>query len=223
MTDCDNDFATRIEECFAEIVASKALAVLEPEAEVIRGVRLGQARYISTQLARAPDDSFIKFPNIYGRHTTLAGVWMFLEKDHQKEYLVSAFGRRKGDSGRRPAEFEGLHVSHGSEHSVQFSKLNLDYLEKHVENVHHAEILICHNHPRNLVSDLLSLIDWSPLPSNTDRETMYQFKHRAVERWLASVRFQSIRFYLVEDGRLREIQLPSTKRIASLLKREIYL
>ncbi len=144
---------------------------------------------------------------------------MFLGRDHDKEHLITAFGRRKGRALNRPAEFQGLHVPHGTRNAVQFSRLNLDYPQKHVDRIRHAELLVCHNHPGNFVSDLLSaVIDWSPLPSNTDRETMYEFKHNAIARWLASGNFQNMRFYLIEEGRLREILLPATGRIAKILR-----
>jgi len=169
-----NDLETRIKGFLSEIVTSKALTVFEPETRVVPGVRIGQARYIATKLAISPDDYFVKFPKRYGRHTTLAGVCMFLEKDHKKEFLVTAFGKRRGRSLRGPAQFDGLHVSHGNQHAVKFSERSLHYLKEHVDKVRDAEVLIVHNHPRNFASDLLSrLMDWSPLPSNTDRETMY--------------------------------------------------
>ncbi|MBI1785578.1 hypothetical protein HYR69_10590 [Candidatus Sumerlaeota bacterium] len=215
----NGDFSSRWKEWLNQIISSKLLTIFEPEKEFIPGVRIGQARYISTQLVKASDDSFIHFPNEYGRHTTLSGVWMFLEKDHKKEYLITAFGQRKGKGVDRPARFDGLHVSHGAKHSVQFSPRNLDYLQKHIDRVINAEVLICHNHPQNIVSDLLSeIIDWNPLPSNTDRDTSYQFKYNALVRWLASGNFQSMRFYLVEAGRLREILLPPADRIVRMLK-----
>ncbi len=220
MTSVDprNDLGTRIRELLGEIVTSKVLTAFEPETEVLPGVRIGQARYISTKLAMAPDDHFIKFPKRYGRHTTLAGVWMFLEKDHANEYLVTAFGKRKGGSLRGPAQFDGLHVSHGNQHSVNFSDRSLCYLNEHVDKVRDAEVLIFHNHPRYFVSDLLSgVMDWSPLPSNRDRATMCQFKYESLMRWLASGGLQMIKFYLVEEGRLREILMPPAGRIVSLL------
>ncbi len=161
----------------------------------------------------------LRFNLIAGLHNyELGRIWMFLEKDHSREYLVTAFGKRKGRGSDRPAQFEGLHVSHGEEHNVNFSPLCINYFQKHVSEINNAEILICHNHPRNFVSDLLSqIICWSPLPSITDRETMYQFKCRTITNWLVSGSFKSIRFYLVENRRLREIQLPPVERISQFL------
>jgi hypothetical protein len=212
------DLKMRAEELLSELFTSKVLTAFEPQTDVVPGVRVGQARYIATRLARAADDDFIKFPRRYGRHTVVAGICMFLKKDHGREYLVTAFGRRKGRSLRGPTQFDGLHVSHGDRHAVNFSERSLGYLRDHVDKVRDAEVLIFHNHPGNWVSDLLSrLMDWSPLPSNADRETMWQFRYESVLRWLASGRFQHLRFYLVEAGRLREFHMPAVDRIASLL------
>ena len=202
-----------------EVMTSKVLTLFEPERKTILNIRIGQARFISAKLTKSPDGSFIQFPQPYGSHTTLAGIWMFLEKDHMRKYLVTAFGKCRGKDRTRPAQFYGLHISHGSEHDVKFSPACIDYIQKHIAGIGNAEILICHNHRRNFVTDLLcQIIDWSPLPSNTDRETMYQFKYRAMIHWLASSNFRKICFFLIEDGRLREIQLPPVNRIAKMLR-----
>ena len=143
---------------------------------------------------------------------------MFLEKDHKREYLITAFGKRKGTGLSRPAQYYGLHVSHGTAHHVNFSPSCIDYFQKHVSDVDNAEILICHNHPRHFLGDLLSqMMRWDPLPSNADRETMYQFKHRAIVNWLITGSFKNVRFFLVENLALREIQLPPVERICQAL------
>ncbi len=214
-----DDLSSILKDWLSEVVTSKILTLFEPERETIPNVRIGQSRFISRKLAKSSDDLFIRFPQCYGRNTTLAGIWMFLEKDHKREYLVTAFGKRKGSGVDRPAQFDGLHISHGVEHEVKFSATCIDYFQKHIVEIDNAEVLVCHNHPRNFVSDLLSqLVDWSPLPSNKDRETMYQFKYRAILNWLASGSFHNIRFFLVENGRLREIQLPSVDRVVNALR-----
>ncbi len=212
------DFFSRLNEEFNQIITSKILTVWEPEIKFIPGVRIGQARYISTKLKNSSDDTFFQFPNKYGRHTTLTGICLFLEKDHTKEYLITAYGKRKGDKKTSPAQFIGMHISHGSSSQVQFSPQNTSYLQKYINNVKGAEVLICHNHPQNIVTALLSkLIDWSPLPSNTDRETTFQFRYKAFCHWLSTGILSNFRFYLVEDGRLREISLPPATRILAML------
>lgn len=218
--DLQNSFPSMWEEWLREVLSSKALTVFEPEKESLRNIRIGQARFVSGKLGKTPHDTFVEFREGYGRHTTLAGIWMFLEKDHPKEYLVTAFGKRKGRGLNRPAQFYGLHISHGSEHQVSLSPLCIDYLQKHVAGIANAEILVCHNHPRNFVADLLSqFIYWSPLPSNADRATMWDFKHRTIVNWPITGSFRNIRFFLVENRALREICLPPVARIAEFLER----
>ncbi len=149
----------------------------------------------------------------------LAGIWMFLGKDHKREYLVTAFGKRKGATPARPAAFHALHVSCGGEHNVAFSRACVEHIQKHIGEVSNAEVLVCHNHPNHFVTDLLSqIIDWSPLPSNTDRETMSAFKYRAILQRMRSGNLSHFRFFLIEHGRLREISMPSVNRMAEALR-----
>lgn len=215
-----NDLSSTLKDWLREVVTSKILTLFEPEGKSIPSVRIGQSRFISTKLAKLSDDSFWKFCKCYGRNTTLAGIWMFLEKDHRREYLVTTFGKRRGAERGRSSQFYGLHISYGVEHAVNFSPTCIHYFQKHISEIDNAEVLVCHNHRRNFLTDLLSqLIDWSPLPSNKDRETMYQFKYQGILKWLTSSSFHNIRFFLVENGRLREIQLPPADRVVSTLKR----
>ena len=225
--DASNKFAfsSILERWLEEVATSKLLTLFEPEKEVLPNVRIGQARHVATKLARSSDDSFIAFPNQYGRHTTLAGIWMFLERDHKREYLITAFGQRSGQGLSRPARFSGLHISFGDTGRVNFSSRCLDYLQKHVGAVDNAEVLICHNHPRNGVTEILAqLMDWSPLPSNTDRRTLSHFKYASIAKWLESGDFLNLRFFLVEHGRLREFILPPATDILNTMRklRETY-
>lgn len=207
-----------VQEFLKELAKAKLLSIFESQTGT-PNYRVGQSRFISSKLTRSTHDSFLQFPSDYGRHTTLAGIWMFLEKNHKREYLVTAFGKRKGGALKRPARFFGLHVSHGAEHNVNFSPLCIDYLRKHVSDIDDAEVLVCHNHPPNFVSDLLSqVMHWDPLPSSADRETMYQFKYRAITQWLVSGSFKNIRFFVVENFGLKEIQLPPVERICQALE-----
>jgi hypothetical protein len=219
MTREDRALSAVLKDWLTEVTTSKVLTLLEPEIESIPSVRIGQARWISGKLAKSSDDSFIRFTRGYGRHTTLAGIWQFLEKEHRIEYLATAFGKRKGSDIRRPGQFYGIHISHGAEHNVKFSPACIDYFQKHIAGITNAEVLVCHNHPRTFITGLLSqIIDWSPLPSDTDRETTYQFKYRSLIEWLVSGNFRNIRFFLVENGGLREILLPPAGRLVTMLK-----
>lgn len=209
-----------VKDWLSELMPSKAITLFEPETVSLPSVRAGQSRFILGRLIKSNDDSFILFPQCYGRNTTIAGIWMFIEKNHRRECLVTAFGKRIGAGAR----FYGVHISHGARHNVNFSPACIDYFQKHIAEISNAEILVCHNHPRNSITGLLSqIIDWSPVPSNMDRETAYRFKYRAIVNWLATGNFHNIRFFLVEDGRLGEILLPSAERVVKFIRMALNL
>ena len=199
----------------AELTKSAFLRIVEPEIIEIRGHRIGQSRYISTKLAASEPDSFIAFPNKYGRKTTIAGIWMFLEKPHKNEFLITAFGNRKGVGLSRPAQYEGIHICHGAEHNVGFSPMAIDYVRKHSQ-VDNAEILIFHNHPLNFLSSIFEK-SWLPLPSTTDRETLYAFQKASLADWISTGNFKRVRFFLVENRSIHEFVLPPIERFGDIL------
>ncbi len=198
---------------------SKLLTIFEPETRSIPGVRIGESRFISGKPRSVKHDSFYRFPNTYGRNTTLVGLWMFLAQEHKSEYLITAFGKTKGQTVHRPAQYYGIHISYGSSAAVSFSQLSLDYLEKHMSAVSNSEIMVIHNHPGSSPAHFLSqLLQLGPLPSNRERDTMLRFKYESAVRQLAVVGFKSIRFYLVEEGRLREFCIPPVNRVISYIR-----
>lgn len=214
-----DQFKTQLAQWITEVGTSKLLTIFEPETRSIPGVRIGESRFISGKLKSLTADSFYEFPRVYGRNSTLVGLWMFLAQEHPHEYLITAFGKSKGQTAGRPAQYYGIHVSYGSSAAVGFSQLCLDYLEKHVRAVSNSEIMVIHNHPGNGPAHFLSqLFEMGPLPSNKDRDTMMRFKFYSAVTELAVGGFKNIRFYVVEDGRLREFSIPPVNRIIRAIK-----
>ena len=64
--DASNEFvfSSGLKSWLEEITTSKLLTLFEPEKEVIPDVRIGQARYVATKLAKSSDDSFRFWCNI---------------------------------------------------------------------------------------------------------------------------------------------------------------
>ncbi len=144
---------------------------------------------------------------------------MYLSKDLSHEYLVTVFGQRRRSGIYRPADFSGFHISFGTYSQVQFSPACISIFQRMISQFSNTEILIFHNHPRNIVTDLLSqILDWDPLPSNTDRNTMSSFKYETIVHWLAAGHAFNVRFFLIENKRLREICLPSLEATLNIFK-----
>lgn len=212
-------FLSSIEDWLQEVATSKILTIWEPEIKSLNNVYPGKLRYISRLLSQSKDDNFYKFPNKYNLNTTLAGAWSYLSKEHQREYLITVFGQRLGSGLKRPASFEGYHISFGDSSRVNFSPQCIDYFDKHISTVKNADILIFHNHPINFATNILSqIIDWNPLPSNADRTTMLNFKFKSIANWLLSGNLKNVRFLLVEQSRLSEISLPPISLMMNLFK-----
>lgn len=202
-----------------EIALSKLLTVLEPEKKALPGIRVGEVRYISKILRGSKDDSIVQFPQPYGRNTVTRGIWTFLSREHHREYLITAFGKTKGSGSKRPARYEGLHISLGMSDAANVSSWSSYYAQRHLDVVRNAEVLVFHNHPKRFISEILSqLLDWSPLPSSLDRETMFEFRYQSAVNWLVSSEFRNIHFYLAEVGRLREYQIPPAGKVVEALK-----
>ena len=212
--ECINQIPSLTKDFLKEIVTSKILTGFEPEEESIMNVTIGKARFISGKLMRSADDSFIKCEDsYYNFNTVLVGIYMFLKKDFLKEYLSTVFGKHIG----KKKQVLGLHISCGTEHNVNFSSICFDYFQKHIK-IDKAWVMICHNHPKCFFNNLIyKIIGNSPLPSNIDRKTMLQLKYGDIFQWLFRNKPNDIRFFLVENSRLKEFKLPPFDKIVYLI------
>ena len=78
--------------------------------------------------------------------------------------------------------------------------------------------MICHNHPKCFFNNLIyKIIGNSPLPSNIDRKTMLQLIYGDISQWLFRNKPNDIRFFLVENSRLKEFKLPPFDKIVYLI------
>jgi hypothetical protein len=206
---------SNLDSFLSELAKSSLLRLFEPDSQGVRNHLIGQSRYISAKLRVSEDDSFIRFPKPYGRNTTIAGVWMYLEKPHPNEFLVTAFGVRQGTTLSRPARYEGIHISGGSEHNVMFSPKALDYIAKH-SRIKNAEILIFHNHPANFLSNIFGKA-WVPLPSTADRNVLCKFSEESIADWFRTGNYKNVRFFLIENKCIHEFNLSPIEKIPEIL------
>lgn len=91
-------------------------------------------------------------------------------------------------------------------------------MDNYIKSHDKFEILICHNHPDHPLKTLISeLFGWSPLPSSTDRETMFQLRYGNAIQWFSGLAKLNLRFFLVDDGGLREFNIPSIPRVVDCI------
>lgn len=118
------------------------------------------------------------------------------------EYLVVGLGHRKG-SGLRLAR---IYYAVGNEDSVAVPQSLTEAIHAHVLSDHHAEAIVFHNHPTTLTH---AILNHGPIASRADRQV-----------WLNSLKDLRLlakrvlgggrtRFYLGENGTVREFDAPS--------------
>ncbi|SRR6266849_213734 len=135
---------------------------------------------------------------LLNRNDFLRGCLVFTE-DEAIEHLVVGFGREYGTTVRVEA------IAHllGSADHVDIPPELWNAIHEWLARTSRGRVLLVHNHPPNLLN---RFFDNLPLASGTDRDT-----------WLAALlRSGGVRFYLVENGYVRELRTP---RVLGLVKR----
>lgn len=188
-----------------EIAESALLGSLEPSPiSVCSEHELPRVR---NAILRAHRDGFARFRDVVNRNSFLLGCRDYTV-DSGKEHLLVGYGFRYGSTTR----VHSLHHVTGSSSSVCLPADVGHAMWAHYRRHHGNELLVFHNHPCN---PLNLLLDNLPLPSRTDRrflEARALQPEQIVRRLLGGGR---IRFYLGENGFVKEFRLPSAVSLAA--------
>jgi hypothetical protein len=130
------------------------------------------------------------------RNAFLFGCLDFLERQ-PLEHLIVGFGRL----ARSTTRLEGLTHIVGSADFVQVPPAIWDAAKTWLKTTPQSQVILVHNHPRNMLN---AILDNLPIASGTDRDT-----------WITSVLESGpgVRFYLVENGFIREFRTPMIMRL----------
>jgi hypothetical protein len=118
------------------------------------------------------------------------------------EHLIIGFGTAAASTTR----VEALSHTVGSTDSVPIHRETWEAAEDWLKRTPRGQVILVHNHPRNFLN---RLFDNPPLASGTDRYT-----------WVTSfLRFgTAVRFYLIENGVVRQFRTPMLPRLAGQLQ-----
>lgn len=197
-------------------VESRILTLAEPEKQNFY-VRNSHLAPVTKMLRRAAHDSVHRFKTPKGRDTFLWAVLRHLEKVKGREWLVVGLGKRIGNVRSRPCRIEGMWVGHGTKGQVSLTELARQLVDQQVERVRNGEVIIIHNHLSNPIKWILSqMIGWTPLPSAIDRRTAFSAHLSTLKNFANRGHRGYFRFYLVDEGKLREFFLPPLESITNL-------
>jgi len=212
----------RIWEKLPPYIESRLLTLAEPEKRSFR-IRRYQSGPITRILHRANHDSVHCFRTPTNRDTFLWAVLNHLKKTHDKEWLVIGLGRRLGIEKSRPSKIEGMWVGHGNRGQVGLTPLGMRLIKQQTQKVKNGEVILIHNHLTDPFKWIVGqFIGWTPLPSEADRQTAFKLYIENLKT-LSNKSYPGFyRFYLVEEGRLREFFLPPVNTLLEVFRAVIY-
>ena len=128
------------------------------------------------------------------------------------EHLIVGFGRRRG-GGTDISSL--LHIT-GNETSVPVPPALIQMIQTHAIRDSRHETILFHNHPSDWLNAILPL---PPLASPADRRVMIKQKYFQPFFLLKNIfGHGTMRFYVAEQGRVKEIRWPYLKDVIDAIK-----
>ncbi len=129
--------------------------------------------------------------------------------DESVEHLIVGYGYKHGTT----TKVKGIHHVCGEEHHVRPTTAVWNAIWKYTHEIPRGEVLIFHNHCQNF---LHVLIDNLPLASSTDRRLSEKLKFNPFQLIKTLFGTGEVRFYVGENGFVKEFKLPPFDRIIEL-------
>ena len=181
-----------------EIGESSFLSCFEPAP--IGGYYAGELPRVRAALARAEGGKLARLRVKVNRNAFLIGCLKYTERKPH-EHLIIGLGSRFPST----TKIESIHLSVGDEKSVGIPVMIAHMMWQHLRLHPKHELLIFHNHP---LSFLNLLVDNLPLASRTDRRSLLA-RTSGVEYPEGTPGDSRVRFYIGENGHVKEFRLPS--------------
>jgi hypothetical protein len=186
---------------FAELTESALLGCLEPEPIAFTRQHEKEISRVQTAIHRAKCGTLVRFRSPVNRNGFLRGCLEYTEL-RPEEHLVLGYGYRHGST----TKIDSLHHAIGASGSVTIPTSMAHAMWEHYGRDDGNELILFHNHPRNLASWLL---DTPPLAWQADRDVL---KKRALnpEQLLRTLLGQGrVLFFLGENGWVKQFRLPN--------------
>lgn len=195
----------------AEVAKNWFLSCVEPNPISFSGVDEDDVERVCIGIEKATGEVGGRFNRgAVNRRAFLAGCLDATEGE-LREHLIVGYGVKYGNT----TKVQRLHHVRGDEHSVLPTRIVMSAIEHHIVGASKGEILIFHNHPNwflNVVTDNL------PLASSTDRATAARVKFNPFQFLKNFFGNGDVKFYVGENGFVREFVLPPFDQLADLYR-----
>jgi hypothetical protein len=160
------------------------------------------------RLLSKPTFQIQKLPRKLIRNAFLCGCLDYTEQQ-LVEHLIIGYGQK------RLSTTDISHVQHftGNENSVILPPMVFNSADIHCLRTKNSEVIVFHSHPRSWFN---FVADNAPLPSTADRDTMLMAKLRPFQLIRSIFGTGGIRFFVGENGYVREIKMPNLITILNI-------
>jgi hypothetical protein len=199
----------------AELIKNAAVASLEPKSAPLR-TDPAKVAAITKTVRGLDHDELRAFARAKGRHDFLWAAAKYLAPLPHEELLV-AFGSRRGASRNAGACLRQVHRTIGERDRVDFTPKLIALLDKTLEQ-DGAEVILIHNHPSALWKTFIGeTIGWRPIASTQDRALATRLLETRLGHFFTSSRPSSLKWYLVDEGKIAEFLLPPAETLLGWL------
>jgi len=130
---------------------------------------------------------------------------------HGLEHLIVGFGRKHG----KTTKVEQIAHNRGTPDTVAIPPHIRSAMINHVQAGFANEVILFHNHPPSWIN---AVFDNQPLPSLTDRATLTDYHSQPIILLKLLFGGGRVRFYLGENGFVREFRTPHIRVLISHLQ-----
>lgn len=194
-----------------EILKNYLVSLFEPNAINFSSVNECEVRRASKAISLANGVTAARFNKGPVNRNSFLGACLDATCEEPIEHLIVGYGRKYGNT----TKIDLLHHVVGDNGSVFTTQKMSEAIRGQLTNVSKGEVVIFHNHPRWFLNGLL---DNLPIASSKDRITAAGLKFnwfQLIKNYLGN---GDARFYLGENGYVREFRLPPFDQLVELCR-----
>lgn len=192
------------------VTTAAIISLFDPNPIIWTNQHEHDLRRARSVIERATEEITSVFKTPVNRNSFLLGCLDLTEKE-PIEHLFVGYGVRYGST----TKIASVHHALGSEHQVQLSETMAQQIRHHTLAGSRNEVVIFHNHPRNVINHLL---DNQPLASNPDRKMLENLTLNIFQICRQISQGGRVLFYLGENGFVREFNCPRLETILSVAR-----
>jgi hypothetical protein len=184
-----------------EILETAVTSSFEPQPVQFKAEHEHEVPRVRARLTRTRDGNLGRFRPPVNRNGFLLGCLDYTELKGE-EHLIVGYGIRHGFT----TKIESLHHVVGGRESVSIPATVAHTLWDHYGSHQKHEVILFHNHPETLLSQLL---DHLPLPSRADRMVLESRALQPIQLFRRLLGQGRVLFFRQQNGFVREFTLPS--------------